>query len=505
MFGGQGNLTASGLHHLRPVAEAVVGLQHPNIMQVYDFGEQGGALYAATELLEGGTLASRLADTAQTVEQTAALVETLARTVHYAHQQGVVHGHLSPARVLFGSDGTPKIAGFGLALLLPDLPAARDAAGYGAPEVRTGSGNALQPSVDIYSLGAMLYELLAGRPPSAAGPTDSFLVSLHQWRPAVPHGLESICLKCLKVEPEQRYPNAAALAEELRRFRSGEILFVDDLDHWGQQQRWARRAGYEIMELLGREADGFTYKALHVTLDRVVVLKRISAALRFVPAAKARFRWEPHVLAKLRHPNVVQVYDQGEQNDLSYFAREFVDGRSLVEKAAEGPVSARVAAEWVMALAGAVQLALEDGAVFGGLHPGNIRLTVGGVPKITSARRVRPPAAGSDRVDSGEGPGHFVAYLAPEQLEGRVRSLGPATDVYALGGILYTLLTGKSPFPGPTVPELLEQVRSQPPSLATSTAPRLQEICLNCLEKQPSRRPADAGRLANALGRFLGR
>src|SRR5207245_8419949 len=118
------------------------------------------------------------------------------------------------------------------------------------------------------------------------------------------------------------------------------VLCIDDLDDPAQQQRWARRAGYEIQELLAQGRDGFTYKARQLALDRVVVLKRVTAQYRFVPPAKERFRWEARLLARLRHPNIVQLYDQGEQNDLSYFAREFVDGKSLAEKAAERPAPA---------------------------------------------------------------------------------------------------------------------------------------------------------------------
>src|SRR5262249_20939506 len=143
---------------------------------------------------------------------------------------------------------------------------------------------AFTPATDVHALGAMLSELV----------------------PDAPRELESICLKCREKEPG--YPSAAALAEDLRRFRTGEVLFIDDLDDVTQQERWARRAGYEILELLGQTREGFTYKARQLALDRVVILKRIASRYRFVPPAKEGFRWEARLLARVRHPNIVQLY-----------------------------------------------------------------------------------------------------------------------------------------------------------------------------------------------------
>jgi serine/threonine protein kinase len=487
----QGRFDPSRLARLRAEVEAAAQLHHPNIVEVYDFGEYDREPYVATEYVEGGGLAGGSAGPGKPAEQTAALAETLARAVHHAHQRGVVHGGLKPSKVVLGADGTPKITGFGLAKVMREGQAEERAEGIG-------------PAADVYALGAILYEVLTGRPP---GPADTARETPRHWRPEVPRGLEAVCLKCLENEPARRYPNAAALAEDLRRFRTGEVLFIDDLDDWSQQERWARRAGYEIIEVLGRGRDGFTYKARQVALDRVVVLKRVPAADRFVPAAKARFRREAQLLARLRHPNVVQLYDQGEQNDLAYFAREFVDGPSLAEKAAAAPLPARRAAGLVEALARAVQAAHAHGVFHGGLNPGNVRLTSAGVPKITGFRRARLPADDANETHPEGETRRLAAYLAPEQLDGRSRTQVPATDVYALGAILYTLLTGQPPFVGPTLPETLEQVRSQtqemPRNRQPDIPPELEAICLTCMEKQPSHRPASAAALADELRLFL--
>jgi serine/threonine protein kinase len=493
MIAVQAPLDPARLARLRAEAEAVAQLHHPNIVEVYDFGEHNGEPYLATEYVEGIRLADAWAGPGRPAEQTAALVETLARAAHHAHQRGLVHGDLRPARILLAPDGTCKITGFGLS-------------GGAAAAQGEALAEPPSPSTDVYALGAILHELLSGRPPTAAA-TSGAPESPRHWRPEVPRGLEAICLHCLEPEPARRYPSAAALAEDLRRFRSGDVLFVDDLDDGAQQERWARRAGYEIVELLGRGRDGFSYLARQVELDRVVVLKRLTARDRFVPAAKARFRREAYLLAGLRHANIVQVYDQGEQNDLPYFAREFVDGPSLAERAAEGPLPCRSAAELVETLAQALQAAHARGAVHGGLNPAEVRLTPAGLPKFTSFRRARLPGSDADAGRPASELCHRAGYLAPEQLDEGRRRLVPATDVYGLGAILYTLLTGGPVFAGPTLPETLAQVRSEGPvpprHRQPAVPPELDALCLRCLDKQPGRRPASAAAVADELRRFL--
>jgi serine/threonine protein kinase len=534
MIPARGRLDAARLARLRAEAEAVAHLHHPNIVAVYDFGELNGEPYFATEYVEGGSLADGFAGPLKPAEETAALMETLARAVHHAHQHGFVHGGLKPSKVWPGADGTCKITGFGLANVWRDEPPSAspqdrakgrvglrrgdpDLSSYMAPEQVEERAEAIGPATDVYALGAMLYELLSGRPPVVADTVRDTLEQVRlgklepprHWRPEVPRGLETICLKCLEKAPARRYPSAAALAEDLRRFRTGEVLFIDDLDDLAQQARWAGRAGYEILEVLGSSRDGFSYKARQVALDRIVVLKRLTARDRFVPAAKARFRREAHLLASVRHPNIVQLYDQGEQSDLTYFAREFVDGRTLAGLAAEAPLPARSAAELAETLARAIHAAHAHGAVHGGLNPHDVRLTSAGVPKLTSFRRARLPGSDADEERPASELRRLAGYLAPEQIAGGNRRLVPASDVYGLGAILYTLLVGQPPFPGPTLAEALEQVRSQAPVPPCRWQPaipsELEAICLKCLEKQPGRRPASAEALADELRLFLTR
>ena len=214
------------------------GLRHPNIVQVHDMGDQDGLPYFTMEFVEGGNLAQKLAGMPQPPRQAAALLATLAEAVQAAHRCGIVHRDLKPANVLLTADGTPKICDLGLARRLDGeagLTWTGTAVGtpsYMAPEQAEAGPQTLGPAVDIHALGAILYELLTGRPPfraATAAETVRQVISQDPVPPSrlngkVPRDLETICLKCLHREPHLRYAGAAALAADLHRFLGGEAI-----------------------------------------------------------------------------------------------------------------------------------------------------------------------------------------------------------------------------------------------------------------------------------------
>ena len=214
------------------------GLRHPNFVQVHDMGDQDGLPYFTMEFVEGGNLAQKLAGMPQPPRQAAALLATLAEAVQAAHRCGIVHRDLKPANVLLTADGTPKICDLGLARRLDGeagLTWTGTAVGtpsYMAPEQAEARPQTLGPAVDIHALGAILYELLTGRPPfraATAAETVRQVISQDPVPPSrlngkVPRDLETICLKCLHREPHLRYAGAAALAADLHRFLGGEAI-----------------------------------------------------------------------------------------------------------------------------------------------------------------------------------------------------------------------------------------------------------------------------------------
>ncbi len=264
--------------------------------------------------------------------------------------------------------------------------------------------------------------------------------------------------------------------------------------------------GYEVLGELGRGGMGVVYKARQVGLNRTVALKMILVAECAGGQDRARFKAEGEAVARLQHPNVVQIHEVGEHDDRPFFSMEFVDGGSLAHKARGGPLPPRAAAGLVETLARAMHAAHEYGVVHRDLKPANVLLSADGTPKIADfglAKRLDVDA-GQTRTGSVLG---TPSYMAPEQADGRTKEVGPAADVYALGAILYELLTGRPPFKGETAMHTLFQVLSvepvPPARLRTGVPADLNVICLKCLEKNPRDRYASAAALAEDLRRFL--
>ena len=266
------------LTRFRTEAEAAARLEHPNIVRLYEVGAHDGRPYFSLEYVAGGSLSAALSGTPQPPRLAAELLEPLARAIHYAHERGVVHRDLTPNNVLLqkpearrqktedqpgasasvfcllASGFSPKITDFGLAKLLGSGGGTQtgDILGtpsYMAPEQAAGRSKDAGPATDIYALGAILYEVLTGRPPFRGATAMDTLVQVaagepvppRSLQPGVPRDLETVCLRCLEKEPSRRYASAADLADDLHRFREGLPVRARPLSPAGRLLRWCRR------------------------------------------------------------------------------------------------------------------------------------------------------------------------------------------------------------------------------------------------------------------------
>jgi WD40 repeat protein/predicted Ser/Thr protein kinase len=268
-----------------------------------------------------------------------------------------------------------------------------------------------------------------------------------------------------------------------------------------------RRFGdYELLEEIGRGGMGVVYRARQISLNRIVAVKMLPVRPYAAPEEEERLHLEAEVAGGLHHPNIVTVYEFGEHEGQFYFAMEYVEGQSLAQVTRHHSLSAHDAARYLKTIAEAVHVAHEHGILHRDLKPSNILVDLHDQIRITDFGLAKRLGSDSDLTLTGQLVGS-PNYLSPEQAAGRSRDLTPRSDVYALGALLYQLLTGRPPLIGASLQETLLQIREKEaasPRLLKPGLPRdLETICLKCLQKEPARRYAMARDLAEDLGRFL--
>ena len=506
-------------HRFTREARAVAKLVHPNIVRFFDFGEYQGLPYLSMEYVDGGSLSDKVEAALPSPDEAAKLVATLARCLKYIHDQGVIHRDLKPANVLLTDDGIPKIVDFGLGKRLDQgskltLTHARfGTPSYMSPEMAKGEADKVGIPADVYGLGAILYECLTKHPPFKESTNH---LTMHKvihdvplppsdYQP-VPVDLEKICLRCLEKDPLLRYADAGALADDLERFVRREAISLGDGSEADWHPRWAKDAGYEILELTGCSAAGMVYKARQANpLNRIVTLMTLSTRAQHDPARIARFNAGAEAAAQLEHPNIVRIYDYGVHGGQPHFSMEYLSGGTLGARCTGEPWPVREALRTILTLAKAAGYAHQHKVVHGDLRPFNVLLAGDGMPKITgfglgSLVDKDPDYRRGLRLGLSN-------YMAPERAEGRTHDIGPATDVHALGAMLYELVTGRPPFLGDDIDQTLAQVLTvQPPPLSEvqrDVPIALDAICSRCLHKNPAERFANGAELAAELKKLL--
>jgi serine/threonine protein kinase len=516
-------------------AESAARMQHPNIVRIDEVGEHAGRPYFVMELIQGIGLDKHLAEHASSIAESASLVRTLALAVQHAHEQKIVHRDLKPGNVLLQftskersqqssstcadlSGFIPKITDFGLAKRLDTDSTAWTVEGvalgtpaYMAPEQAAGRINEVGPGVDIYALGVILYEALTGRPPFQGESRDSVIQQvLHdepelpsRIRPEVPRDMEAICLKCLEKAPARRYPSAKELAEDLDRFLESKPVAAVPRGAMERIFAFAARDGYQILAEVGRGPAGTVFRARHGRLHQSVALKIFAAD------ACSREEWETALKvdaarwATLTHPQIVTMQRAGWWDGAPFLVREYAPLGTVADRVGGKPWPVRAALEFVAQLAGIVAYLHRQGVVHGNLKPANVLLAADDIPRLTDFRfcggLLQPRAGDDERVLRAAG------YLAPELLESAVEPR-VHVDIYGLGVILYELLTGRPPFTGTDVAEVMNRVRSgeivPPAQLNSEIKPAVEQTCLRCLQQNRWLRYTRAFDLASRL-RYL--
>ena len=254
---------------------------------------------------------------------------------------------------------------------------------------------------------------------------------------------------------------------------------------------------YELLRVIARGGMGVVYRARQVSLNRPVALKMILAGQLASNDDVKRFYLEAEAAANLDHPGIVPIYEVGQHKGQHFFSMGFVEGQSLAQRLADGPLPPREAAALMVKVAEAIEYAHGRGVIHRDLKPGNILLDRNGYPRVTDFGLAKKLQGDSGLTGSGQIMG-TPSYMPPEQAGGKRGEVGPAADVYALGATLYALITGRPPFQAATAMDTVRQVISDepiPPRRLNPAADRdIETICLKCLEKEPARRYASAQR-----------
>ena len=301
----------------------------------------------------------------------------------------------------------------------------------------------------------------------------------------------------------ERAIGAAIAADDTRTSASTSI--ADDQDQAVDAGPPRKFGDYEILEEIARGGMGVVYKARQVTADRDVALKMILSGSLASPQAIERFYTEARAAANLKHPNIVGVHEVGKIDGLHFYSMDYIEGQDLDDLIREGTLFNQAIARFIRRIASAIHYAHEQGVLHRDLKPSNVLVDEQGEPQITDFGLAKRTDADSDLTGTDQDMG-TPSYMSPEQARGASKTVGPPSDVYSLGALMYALLTGRPPFRAETPAETVVQVINEDPVLPSKlnpTVPKdLETICLKCLEKEPAQRYASARDLEEDLGRF---
>ena len=491
--------------------ETLAALDHPAIRHAYAAGEIGTFAYRTANWIEGESLADALRRGHRPIPQTMSMIRDLLSGLEHAHARGIIMRRVVPSTLMVNTSGAGVITDLRYSnWCLPNLePLPRDdpSAAFMAPEVR--AGEAGEPASDVYSVAANIYAALTGSPPDA---DPARIVPPRQQRQAIPAAVERVIVRALSRMPKDRYYTATEMLED---FVSDAGTFqvpaaAPTITDAGFERRLRRALGddYELLEEIGSGGFGRVYRARDLALERDVAIKVLHPALTADPGVTERFRREAQLAARLRHPNIVSIYDIMGRAGLNWYSMEYVPGSNLAQVIQRhGKFSLEQTERLLLEALSALEHAHSVGLIHRDLKPENMLIEPDGRLRITDFGLALALRGGA-RFGGATSRSGTPQFAAPEQLLGE--KVDQRADLYSLSAVAYYSLLGRPPFTGKTPEQILaRQTVDDVPALGTERrdVPReLEEALRRALRSDPAERfhSADAFRAAvrGALGGF---
>jgi serine/threonine protein kinase len=494
--------------------ETLAALDHPTIRHAYAAGDIGSFAYRTANWIEGESLADALRRGPRPIPQCMSLVRDLLSALEHAHARGIIMRRIIPTTLMINTGGQGVITDLRYSnWCLPYIePLAADdpTIAYMAPEVRAGDPG--EPASDVYTVTANIYAALTGNAPDL---DPARIVPPRQLRAAIPAAVERVLTRGLSAMPKQRYYTATEMLED---FVADAGTFqvppaAPAITESGFERRLRRALGddYELLEEIGTGGFGRVYRARDLALERDVAIKVLHPALTADPGVLERFRREAQLAARLRHPNIVSIYDIMARAGLTWYSMEFVPGSNLAQVVQRhGNLSLEQTERLLKEGLSALEHAHSVGLIHRDLKPENMLIEPDGRLRITDFGLALALRGGA-RFGGATSRSGTPQFAAPEQLLGE--RVDQRADLYSMGAVAYFGLVGHPPFTGKTPEQILaKQTTDDLPPLNTERrdVPReLEDVLRRALRSDPAERFHSAGAfsaaVSSALGGFLRR
>jgi serine/threonine-protein kinase len=479
--------------------ETLAALNHPAVRHVYAAGEVGPFAYRTTNWIDGESLAEAMRRGPRPIPSVMSLVRDLLGALEHAHARGIIIRRIVPTTLILELSGRGVVTDLRYSnWCLSHVPADDPAhvTPFSAPEVC--AREAGEPASDVYAVAAIVYYALTGKEPETPP------VPPRSLRPAVPSAVERVVLRALRPTPRERYFTATEMLED---FVSDAGVFHEPAaapatSEKGFERRLRRAFGddYELLEEIGAGGFGRVYRVRDLGLEREVAIKVLHPQLTADPGVMERFRREAMLAARLRHPNIVSIYDIQSRAGLQWYVMELVPGANLAQIVKkDGPFPLQKTTRVLFEALSALEHAHALGLVHRDIKPENMLLEPTGLLRITDFGLAL--ALRGDRFGGATSRSGTPQFAAPEQLLGE--RVDPRTDLYSLGAVAYFALLGRAPFEGPTPEAILAmQTTDNVPALREArpdVSREIEEVLRRAVRSDPAQRFPNAGAFREAL------